>query len=69
MSVEVGQVWRDGDLRHEGQRFIRVDAIERKGLLRIARTSSRYGDGPWTKVTRFIRLDRIVKRFRLMKEN
>lgn len=67
-DVKVGQVWRDRDRRY-GERFIRIDRIEQRGLWRIARVSSRYTTcGEFIPTTRFVRLDRIPKNFRLMKD-
>lgn len=63
--IAEGQVWRDNDRKFRPARFIRIDTIERRGLWRIARISSRQGDAPWRPTTRFIRLERIPKRFTL----
>lgn len=68
-DVKVGQIWRDPDRRYdEERRFIRVEAIEQRGLWRICRISSRFGDGEFKPVSRFIRLDRLPKRYRLVKD-
>lgn len=66
IEVKVGQVWRDTDIRN-ARRLVRVDAIEQRGLWRIARISSSIDHGvSWKRVTRFIRIDRLPKRYKLM---
>lgn len=63
--VEVGQVWLDTDRKYRPRRFIRIEQIEQRGLWRVARIIARQGNDPWHAVTRFIRLDRIPRRFQL----
>lgn len=66
--VSVGQVWLDTDRKYRPRRFIRIEQIEQRGLWRIARIVARQGTEPWHAVTRFIRLDRIAKRFQLQNQ-
>jgi hypothetical protein len=67
-TPQEGQIWRDTDRRYEGRRFVRIDKIEQRGLWRVARISSRLEGEDWKTVSRFIRLDRIPKRYRFVKE-
>lgn len=65
VEVAVGQVWRDIDRRYKN-RLVHVDALEQRGLWRIARISSSVDGVNWKRVTRFIRVDRLPKRYRLV---
>ncbi|TXN08957.1 hypothetical protein FV222_00360 [Methylobacterium sp. WL103] len=80
-SVEVGQIWRDLYNRHTDElRLVRIDKIETKtkrqevlGMVReiqyqIARISSKTGgETTFTPVSRFIKVDRFGKFYRLQK--
>lgn len=63
--IAVGQVWNDQDRKYRPRRQVRIERIETRGLWRVARISARQGDEPWRLVTRFIRIDRLPKRFKL----
>lgn len=63
--IEPSQIWLDRDRKYRPPRQVRIERIERRGLFRVAKISARQGDEPWHPVIRFIRLDRLPKRFTL----
>lgn len=81
VPVRVGQVWRDPYAQHTDElRLVRIDGIEERverqtvlGMTReirypIARISSKLGNGEFKPVTRFIRIKRFEKFYKLYKD-